>query len=95
MTRHLIHRELGDYIIQGGRVKRPAKPRASLAALQWAAERANMSYGQFTQGLATDDEAQIQEEYEVWKAERSASRSCVEIKDEMSTGGLIITDDDI
>ena len=54
-----------------------------------------MSYGQFTQGLATDDEAQIQEEYEVWKAERSASRSCVEIKDEMSTGGFIITDDDI
>ena len=71
------------------------KPRASLAALQWAAERANMSYGQFTQGLATDDEAKIQEEFEAWKAERSAFHSCVGIKDEMSTGGFIITDDDI
>ena len=39
--------------ILNGRVRRPGRPRASLAALQWAAERA---------GLA--DEANIQEEYE-------------------------------
>ena len=76
MTRHLIHRELGDYLIQGGRVKRPAKPRACLAALQWAAERAGQSYGVFTQRLAADDEEQIQAEFEAWKEE---SRPRVEI----------------
>lgn len=75
MTRHLIHRELGDYLIQGGRVKRPAKARASLAALQWAAEMANQTYGQFTQRLTAEQE-QNKEEYEAWKEE---SRPRVEI----------------
>lgn len=70
------------------------KPRASLAALQWAAERANMSYGQFTQGLATDDEAKIQEEFEAWKAERSVSRPRVEITPH-NDGEFVIGDADL
>lgn len=40
------------------------RPRASLAALQWAAERANMSYGSFTLHLSPEEEARIQLEYE-------------------------------
>jgi hypothetical protein len=47
-----------------------AKPRASLAALQWAAERANMSYGVFSLNLSPEDEARIQEEYTAWRNEK-------------------------
>ena len=39
-------------------------PRASLAALQWAADRAGLSYGIFTQRLKPNEEALIQLEYE-------------------------------
>lgn len=46
------------------------KPRASLAALQWAAERANQSYGVFTLNLTPEDETRIQEEYTAWRNEK-------------------------
>jgi len=47
--------------ILNGRVRRPSgKPRASLTALQWAAERAGLSYGVFTQRLTPEIEARIQ-----------------------------------
>ena len=48
--------------------QKKAVPRASLAALQWAAERAEQSYGRFTQGLTAGEQAWIQEEYEAWRA---------------------------
>lgn len=44
------------------------RPRASLAALQWAAERASLSYGRFTLNLRPEDEARIQGEFEAFKA---------------------------
>jgi len=54
--------------ILNGRINRQSgRPKASLAALQWAAERANMSYGIFTQRLTVDDEARIQQEYNEWR----------------------------
>ena len=42
-------------------------PRATLAALQWAADRAGLSYGRFMLGLTVRDELRIQEEYEEWR----------------------------
>ena len=54
--------------ILNGRINRQSgRPKASLAALQWAAERANMSYGIFTQRLTVDDEARIKQEYNEWR----------------------------
>ena len=54
--------------ILNGRINRQSgMPKASLAALQWAADRANMSYGIFTQRLTVDDEARIQQEYNEWR----------------------------
>ena len=45
---------------------------ASLAALQWASDRAGMSYGRFIHGLRPADEARIQEEYEAFIAQRES-----------------------
>ena len=59
-----------------GKQRKP--PRATLAALQWAADRAGLSYGRFMLGLTARDELQIQEEYEEWKgvaAPRTTSSS--------------------
>lgn len=54
--------------ILNGRINRQSgRPRASLAALQWAADRAGLSYGVFTQRLTVDDEARIQQEYNEWR----------------------------
>ena len=54
--------------ILNGRINRQSgRPKASLAALQWAADRAGLSYGIFTQRLTQDDEARIQEEYNEWR----------------------------
>ena len=54
--------------ILNGRINRQSgRPTASLAALQWATDRANMSYGIFTQRLTVDDEARIQQEYNEWR----------------------------
>ena len=47
-----------------------AKPRASLAALQWAADRANQSYGTFSLSLTPEDETRIQAEFDFFKQER-------------------------
>ena len=54
-----------------------SKPRAGIAALQWAAGRAGQSYGVFTQRLTAEgvftqrltaeDEKRIQEEFEAWQ----------------------------
>ena len=54
-----------DFIVQSGRVYRSSeKPRASLAALQWASDRADMSYGSFILGLKPEDEVRIQQEFD-------------------------------
>ena len=50
------------------------RPAASLAALQWAADRAGLSYGRFIRGLMPADESRIQEEFEGWKAEEKRRR---------------------
>ena len=50
----------------GPRNYQPPTPklRASLAALQWAADRAGQSYGVFTLNLTPEDEERIQLDYE-------------------------------
>ncbi len=61
------------FLIRSGQIRRPvSKPRASIAALQWAAEQANMTYGQFTQRLAPEDEVRIQLEYDEMRRQRAA-----------------------
>lgn len=66
MSRRL--NEEDAFQILNGRINRQSgRPRASLAALQWAAEKAGQSYGIFTQRLTQDDEARIQEEYNEWR----------------------------
>ena len=63
MSRRL--NEEDAFQILNGRISRQSgRSRVSLAALQWAAEKAGQSYGVFTQRLTPEDEARIQEEYE-------------------------------
>ena len=84
--------------ILNGRVRRPSgKPRASLAALQWAAERAGLSYGVFTQHLTPSDEARIQQEFEAYKQERETELNGqkVGVNIAPSADVFIITDDDV
>lgn len=50
-----------------------AKPHASLAALQWAADRSDQSYGTFSLNLTPEDEARIRAEFEAYKQEREAA----------------------
>lgn len=51
-------------------MKRPRnRVRASLAALQWAANGAGHSYGMFTQRLTAEDEVRIQELDEAWRCD--------------------------
>ena len=87
----------GDaFQILNGRIKRQSgRPRASLAALQWAAERAGQSYGIFTQRLTQDDEARIQEEYEKQReASVDTSPAAHRVENEsQDTEEFIITDD--
>ena len=47
-----------------GRQRKPPR-----AALQWAADRAGLSYGRFMLGLTVRDELRIQEEYEEWRGQ--------------------------
>lgn len=68
----------------GTRTTQPPKRavRATLAALSWAAERENLSYGVFTLNLTPADEEHIQAEYEAYQRERKnelTARSCVDI----------------
>lgn len=55
-----------------------SKPLATLAALQWAAEREGVSYGVFTLKLTEADQKRIQVEYEAyqreWKKELAAKK---------------------
>ena len=66
-----MRRKIADdeaFRILNGRVVRPGHgPKASIAALQWAAERKDLSYGTFTLGLTDEDETRIQAEYEAWQ----------------------------
>lgn len=75
------------------------KPRVSLAALQWAADRAEMSYGQFSQRLKREDETRIQEEFEAYKREREAAavaRRAQPVDNELPDNDeFIITDEDV
>ena len=71
MSRRLNEGEAFE--ILNGRINRQSgRPRASLAALQWAADRAGLSYGVFTQRLTQDDEARIQEEYDEYREQHAA-----------------------
>lgn len=71
MSRRLNEGEAFE--ILNGRINRQSgRPRASLAALQWAADRAGLSYGIFTQRLTQDDEARIQEEYDEYREQHAA-----------------------
>ena len=74
-----------------------AKPHTTLAALQWAADRANQSYGVFTLGLTPEDEAHIQAEFEAFKADRETAaeaRRAKRVDEAPIPGGFIITDED-
>ena len=75
------------------------KPLASLAALQWAADRAGQSYGVFTQRLSPGDEAKIQEEFEQYRREHLAELAQrrgrpLEAAD-VTNDEFIITDEDV
>lgn len=69
-----------------GRQRKP--PRATLAALQWAADRAGLSYGRFMLGLTVRDELRIQEEYEEWRgvAAPSSTSSLNGVNNEAAVG---------
>lgn len=74
------------------------KPLATLAALQWAAERAGQSYGTFTLNLTEVDQRRIQVEYEAYQRERKkelAARACVDNNDTPIPEGYIINDEDV
>ena len=74
------------------------KPRVSLAALQWAADRAGLSYGTFTLNLCPGDEARIQEEFEEFKRLRNAAaskRHAARVDTAPTYDEFIITDDDL
>ena len=71
MSRRLNEGEAFE--ILNGRISRQSgRSKASLAALQWAADRAGLSYGIFTQRLTQDDEARIQEEYDEYREQHAA-----------------------
>ena len=86
-----------DFRIQGGRIYR--RPVASIAALQWAAERADLSYGVFTLSLTEADQSRIQAEYEAYIGQRkgSARRETVHpaVDNAASTTPYIISDKDM
>ena len=47
---------------------------ATLAALQWAADREGVSYGRFTLNLSSADQSRIQAEYEAFISQRKSER---------------------
>ena len=86
-----------DYVIRSGEIRHIAKPRASMAALQWAADSAGLSYGKFTQSLTPEDEVRIQLDYDEWRRQKQhevAARRLERKPEEPLTEGFIITDDD-
>ena len=86
-----------DFRIQGGRIYR--RPVATLAALQWAAERANLSYGVFTMNLSPADQARIQAEYEAFISQRKGNARRENdhpgVDNAASTFPYIISDEDM
>ena len=84
MAAERMKKKLSDgdaFEILNGRVCRPSsRPKASLSALQWAADRANQSYGVFILHLTPEDEMRIQKEYYAYKAERDGDNSMVKEK---------------
>ena len=86
----------------GPRNNEPLPPKkrvkASLAALQWAAERAGLSYGVFTQNLTAKKELEIQRDFEAHLAQRQAElekrKTRWIVEDVPTTEGYIINDDD-
>ena len=86
-----------DYVIRSGEIRHIAKPRVSMAALQWAADRVGLSYGKFTQSLTPEDEVRIQHNYDEWKRQKQqkvAVRRLERRPEEPLTERFIITDDD-
>ena len=86
-----------DYTIRSGRFIRPSRSRASLAALQWASDRANQSYGTFTLHLRPEDEARIQIEFDEFISQRNAvaaARRAEKAAEDPASDEYIITDDD-
>ena len=88
-----------DYTILSGEIRRPVKPKASMAALSWAADRAGISYGKLIQGLSPEQEAKIQIEYGEWKrmeaegrAKHAAERVPAPLTDTEDIGILIDSD---
>ena len=98
--RHQMHDGPDDEIyIRNGALYRASKPKVSLAALSWAAERAGQSYGAFTQGLTEEDEIRIQIAFDEMRRQRKveAAKRAAErkrVQDNQPTDGFIITDDD-
>ena len=81
--------------ILNGRVRRPSsRPKASLAAIQWAADRGGLSYGVFMQHLTVEDEAQIQTDYEAWRREIIVHQT-QQVNITPSTDDFIISDDNV
>lgn len=84
--------------ILNGRVVRTSHgPKASIAALQWAADRAGQSYGVFTQHLTPEEEARIQEDYNTFKREQEAAaetRRAARVEETLISEGLIISVED-
>lgn len=96
------------YLPLGPRHLPPApkkKPAASLAALQWATERAGQSYGRFILNLTEGEQGRIQEQYEAWKdgekrvsieAAQQAAQTSQPCVDNSAAGEVfIITDEDV
>ena len=64
------------YLPHGPRNAQPTKTvvHATLAALQWAADREGVSYGRFTLNLSSADQSRIQAEYEAFISQRKSER---------------------
>ena len=85
-----------DYSIVNGHLRHTNTFHASLSALQWAAERANQSYGIFVQDLSPADEKRIQEEYDSFKRDQTAPRvKDMQRVDTMTDPGFILTENDV
>ena len=88
-----------DYSIVSGKIRHNNTFHASLSALQWAAERANQSYGLFVQGLSPADEKRIQEEYEAHqKGQTAALQAAAEKREPITVAtpdAFILTENDV
>ena len=101
----LMRRRLHDgpddsyvYLPHGPRNTPPTKTvvHATLAALQWVADRKGVGYGRFTLNLSPADQSRIQAEYEAFRRERRnelVARAHVE-KTGTTETAIIITDKD-